>query len=351
MTYPKLSEALQVGNLLIPNRIVMPPLVIFAAGEDALVTDRHVEHYRRSAGPGLMIVEATVVLLEGRLHNRQLGIYDDAQAEGLARLVEVIHAGGAAAGIQIHHAGEKSVGVVAADEQSDAATGGGWDLQNADLECVKLAFADACRRTVQAGFDMVELHAAHGYLFSQLLSPRRNKRTDRHGGSLENRRRLLLETHRAAQGAVGKQILVTCRFGVADGGSGGLSLEEGQETARELVDQGARLLDVSSGMSAPRKVQPEGSPFSPIMHLAQAVKQTVSVPVIGVSGIRHPDQAEQALEDGMADLIAVGRGMLADPAWARKAIAGRAEDIAPCRECRPCFHFTEPEKCPARKVG
>ena len=87
------------------------------------------------------------------------------------------------------------------------------------------------------------------------------------------------------------------------------------------------------------------------MHLAQAVKQTVSVPVIGVSGIRHPDQAEQALEDGMADLIAVGRGMLADPAWARKAIAGRAEDIALCRECRPCFHFTEPEKCPARKVG
>jgi len=168
-------------------------------------------------------------------------------------------------------------------------------------------------------------------------------------GGLKNRRHFLLEVYRTVCVEVAGKALVTCGLGIADGHKGGLSLSEGLSTAIVLEEEGAKLLDVSHGSGAPDHVRPKGSRYSGSLHLAHAAKSVVRIPVIGGGGIRHPALAEQALQDSMADMIYVGRGLLADPGWARKTIAGKPESIVRCRECENCFHFTNSSKCPARR--
>lgn len=353
MNYPLLLTPFHIDMLTLPNRIVMPPMVTFLAEDDGLVTHAHLEHYRRSTGPGLIIVEGTAVLPEGRIGRRQLGIYSDRHGEGLARLAGIIHAGGAVAGIQIHHAG--ATALVETQRRT-------WrhyasilfrlvkqQIMVSALVRIREAFRTAARRAVEAGFDIIEIHGAHGYLFSQFLSPLKNRRMDRYGGSLENRGRLLLEVFRSVSLEAAGRALVTCRLGIADSNRRGLALSDGLSTASALEREGARVLDVSFGSGIPASVQPEGSPYSGRLHLAHEAKRVVGIPVIGGGGIRHPDLAERALRDGMADLIYVGRGILADPAWARKTIEGRPESIIPCSHCRYCFHFTDASRCPARR--
>jgi NADPH2 dehydrogenase len=349
MSYKKLLEPFRIAGLKLPNRIVMPPLISLGANEAGEVTERHIEHYRNSVGPGLMIVEVTAVLPEGRVSQRQLGIYSDRHREGLARLAGIIHESGAAAGIQLHHAGLKAFqGPWIETEAHSDDTRQAPDLARIDLRRIGQAFVTAARRAASAGFDVIELHNAHGYLLSQLLSPLTNNRKDRYGGSLENRQRFLFETLRAVQDAVGSDALITCRLGAADGRPGGLTLDEGCDTASRLEEEGVRILDISGGVEGAPDIRPANSAYSSILHLARAIKGQVSIPVIGVGGIRTPERAEQALEDEMADLVAIGRGILADPAWARKTIANEPHTISICRECTPCFHFTEPVRCPAR---
>jgi len=343
-----------VGNLTVRNRIVMPPMVTFLAEDDGLVTQAHLEHYECSSGPGLMIVEGTAVSPEGRMSRRQLGIYSDRHTQGLSKIARIIHANGAMAGIQIHHAGATAFAETRKQKyQHLAAILFRWCRQQvmlSGLNHIREAFRNAARRAVEAGFDIIEIHAAHGYLFSQLLSPLKNWRMDRYGGNLENRRRFLLEVYRSALGEVGERALVTCRLGVADGHKRGLSLSEGLSTASLLEKEGMKFLDVSCGSGIPSHVLPEKSPYSGRLHLAREAKSVVRIPVIGGGGIRHPDLAEQALQDGMADLIYVGHGILADPAWARKTIKGEPESIVLCRECKDCFHFTDASKCLARRI-
>jgi 2,4-dienoyl-CoA reductase-like NADH-dependent reductase (Old Yellow Enzyme family) len=217
------------------------------------------------------------------------------------------------------------------------------------LHRIKEAFRNASRRAVEAGFDIVELHAAHGYLFSQFLSPLKNWRIDKYGGSARNRRRFLLEVCRTVHTEVAGRALVTCRLGVADGHRGGLSLSEGLSIASILEKEGMKLLDISSGSGTPLHVRPEQSMYSGRLHLAHQTKMRVRIPVIGGGGIRSPELANKALQDNMADLIYVGRGILADPAWAQKTIEGKPDSISICRECRICFHFSDHSRCPARK--
>lgn len=353
MDYPHLLAPLQIDRLTLPNRIVMPPMVTFLAEDYGLVTGAHLEHYRRSAGPGLVIVEGTAVLPEGRICRRQLGIYGDRQIEGLARLAGIIHESGAIAGIQIHHAGATALVETLHRTWRDYASILFRLLKQqvmvAGLVRIREAFGAAARRAAEAGFDIIEIHGAHGYLFSQFLSPSKNRRMDRYGGCLENRRRLLLEVFRTVSREIAGSALTTCRLGIADGGRRGLALSDGLSTASALEREGALLLDVSHGSGIPASVQPEGSPYSGRLHLAHQARRVVGVPVIGGGGILHPDLAEQALRDGMADLIYVGRGILADPAWARKTIEGRPDAIIPCRGCRYCRHFTDAAGCPARR--
>ncbi len=365
MNYAQLLSPRAVAGVEVPNRIVMPPLVIWQAGLDGLVTEEHLAHYRRSAGPGLVIVEATAVSPEGRLAATQIGAWHDGQTEGLFRLAEAIHHSGASAGIQIHHAGgrtsaEKNGGLpilvpsITAKTPADA-----HELTEDQILGIVTAFAAAARRCVEAGFDLIEIHGAHGYLGSQFLAPSTNHRTDRWGGSLENRCRFLVQCVTAVRSAVdaaapgggaGRPVATAVRLGAADGSDPRLTVEEGVKAARLLVDAGAELLHVSHAGSMPAVAK--DARWSPTMELARAVRASLegAVPVIGVGGIKTPTEAESAIAEGVCDLVAVGRAMLADPEWAAKCVAGEADQINRCIDCKPrCFHFTDPAKCPPRK--
>ena len=221
-------------------------------------------------------------------------------------------------------------------------------MSSSDIERVMRDFVFAAELVAEAGFQAIELHGAHGYLISQFLSPAFNHRQDEYGGSLENRARFALELFRRVKSAVGDRVLVYLRLGLAEELDNGLTVGEGQQVARWLVEAGAELLHISSGMGKPPgTVKPEGSPFSELMHLGALAKQVVDVPIIGVGGIKRPEQAELALREGMADLIAVGKGLLADPLWASKALKGSG-DISYCVGCPRCGHFKNPYVCPAR---
>jgi NADPH2 dehydrogenase len=355
MSFEHLRAPFQLSSFKVPNRIVMPPMVVWKAAEDGAVTPAILEHYRDSAGPGMVIVEATVVSPEGRLARRQLGIFEDRHVAGVARIAEIIHAAGSMASIQLHHAGrntnlENTFGlplvapsaVPAKDVVPEAITEDG-------IERILACFAAAARRAADAGFDAVEIHGAHGYLVSQFLSPLANKREDRWGGSLENRARFVREAARRMRAATGPRLLVSCRLGAAEAELGGLTVDEGIQVAKWLEEDGMPFLHVSHGIGSAPKLGPEGSPWSDLLLLGAAVGASVGIPVIGIGGIRTPDQAEQALAEGLVDLVGVGRAMLADPQWAQKSLAGRAESIFLCHQCRICHHFRHAERCPALK--
>ncbi len=221
-------------------------------------------------------------------------------------------------------------------------------MSKGDIERIQEDFAAAAKRTTQAGFDALELHGAHGYLISQFLSPAMNRRQDEYGGSLENRARFALEVVEKVKAAVGDSCLIYIRLGVADGIADGLTLEEGRQVAKWLVRSGVKMLHVSGGVGGAPAVDPAVSGnWSPTLRLAAQIKTVVDVPVIGVGGIIHPEQAEAALDAGLADLIAVGKAMLADPLWASKALGHIQAPINVCRACPRCGHFKHPFVCPA----
>ncbi|TVR35378.1 MAG: NADH:flavin oxidoreductase/NADH oxidase [Spirochaetaceae bacterium] len=359
MRYPLLLSPLSIGRFQAPNRIVMPPMVIWKAGLDGLVTDDHVKHYAHSAGPGVCIVEATAVSPEGRLAATQLGVWSDNHTEGLSRLAAVIKRSGALAGIQIHHAGGKTTAQkngglpIWVPSRLGGAGQQVKELDQSEIERIIADFGAAARRCAAAGFDLIELHGAHGYLGSQFLAPSTNHRTDRWGGSIENRSRFVAECVRAAQHAVAAALhkpIVSVRLGVADAGRPPLDAAEGVAAAEIVCRAGAQLLHVSHAGSMPG--DGSGQPWSATLQLAGQTRRRVNVPLIGVGGISSPAEAEKALQEPLADMIAVGRALLADPAWAAKTIAGKEQDIYRCIDCKPrCFHFKQPHKCPARRAA
>jgi NADPH2 dehydrogenase len=355
MKYPDIFSPIRVGSLLLRNRIVMPPMVLRQGAPDGSVTKEVLEHYAEPDDLGLVVVEATVVSPEGRLAREQLGIFEDRHVEGLSKVAAAIHGKGAAASIQIHHAGrstteENTFGlplVAPSPFSSKRATARG--LTEPEIERIISAFVSAAGRARRAGFDAVELHAAHGYLMSQFLSPISNRRSDRWGGNLENRVRFIREIVSRIK-ASQPGLFLYCRLGVADGEPGGLGLAEGMEIARMLKEDGLPLLHVSSGFGNPPPVAPKGSTYSNRVHLAMEVRKVVGIPVIGVGDIQDPDLAQALLEKSDVDLVAVGRPLLVDPRWARKAREGRAHEIIPCGNCAACRRFLHPERCPAVKA-
>jgi NADPH2 dehydrogenase len=357
MSYPTLLSPFQVADVTLKNRIVMPPMVIWKSGEDAEVRDIHRKHYASSAGPGLMIVEATAVSPDGKLHKNQLGIFEDRHIQGLSRLAGTIRKTGALPGIQINHAGGRSTlewnwGLPPLAPSTDGSIKPDSPecrtLTIDDIKRIQTDFVAAARRAVTAGFEYIELHYAHGYLGSQFLSPLTNTRTDEYGGSLENRQRFLIETYRACRDAVGDSTLLSCRLGIIDKDEDGLSLEEGIDTACRLEAEGAPILHISRAHGVPDSVRPEGSSFDPLLHLAGKARPKLKIPVIGIGGILTPAEAERAVNKGVTDLAAVGRGILADPQWALKVIKDAEDSIHICRRCNPCFWYKTPEKCPSR---
>ncbi len=372
-----LSRPIGLGPLTAANRLVMPPLVIWKAHESGTVTDEHLEHYARSAGPGAMIVEATTVRPEGRLAATQLGVWDDGQVPGLTRLAATIRESGALAGIQIHHAGgsTKRDRLYGEDPRVpsllERSPEGAREMSGDEVAQTVEAFRLGVRRALEAGFQVIELHGAHSYLISQFLSPQTNLRDDEWGGSAERRRAFMLAVIRVARDEIERagrtdSAALTIRLGLAAGSPRALPVDEGIAAAKAAVEAGADFLDISNGGGLDEPTEEEirsrtqeavaaidpasGLEPTPTLLLAAIARASAGVPIVGVNGIFTPEAAGAAIEAGIADLVATGRAILADPRWAQKALGRDDQPIEPCQRCEPrCHWFADPPKCPARR--
>ena len=344
--FPRLFEPGAIGNLRLKNRIIKAPQHTGLANPDGSVTGRLLRHYRELArgGAGLVIAEyAWVDTDASQASPCQLGIARMEHLPGLSLLAQTIQANGAKAGIQISHAGRQRFTL----QQPKAASPVPWEeiyaqgcpapleLTFGEIREIVRAFGQAAKRAQVADFDLVELHACHGYLISNFLSPRTNKRTDWYGGSPENRMRFLLEVVAEIRRQVGPDYPVSARLSGTDYEPDGHTIEETVELAKRLEALGISLIHVSGGNhhQTIHEVSPMGMSLAHNTWAAEAVKKAVGVPVVASGSINLPALAETILTEGKADFIGLGRPLWADPEWAKKAKEGRPEDIRPCIRC------------------
>lgn len=319
------------------NRLWVSPMCMYSA-LDGLVQEWHHTHLAQfaSGGAGLVVAEATAVVPEGRISPRDAGIWTDEQRDAWAPVVQAIHDRGGVAGIQLAHAGRKaSTWWPWADERGSVPAGeGGWQtvapsaiafdgfaepvaLDAAGIERVVAGFASAARRALDAGFDVLELHGAHGYLLHQFLSPLSNLRTDEYGGTLENRARLLMRVLDAVREAAGDAVPVFVRISATDHADGGFTPDEAAQVSDWAIARGADLIDVSSGgLVAHQRIDVHPGYQVP---LAATVRQSGRIPVSAVGLITAAEQAEQVLASGSADAVFAGREWLRDPHFGLRA--------------------------------
>ena len=342
----------RIGSVEIPNRIVMPPMTTRTADEEGFVTDDTVDYYmaRVDGGTGLITIEMAAPERAGRHRRREMGIYDDRFLPGLTRLVSEIHRGGAKASIQLGHGGGHTRRDICG-ETPIAPSAIPHPVYEVTFETIipeemtlariaetTRAFAQAARRAQAAGFDCVEIHAAHGYLISQFHAPFENQRADQYGGLLENRARFGLDILRAVKAAV-PGMPVIYRLSVDDAFPGGLTWPEGRQIAVWAAQAGADALHISGGhyrSSAHVMIPPMAMPDATFLDYAAAVKQSVRVPVIAVGRLGDPAIAAQAIESDKADFIALGRSLIADPQWVEKL--RRNEPARRCLACNTCVN-------------
>jgi 2,4-dienoyl-CoA reductase-like NADH-dependent reductase (Old Yellow Enzyme family) len=338
----------RIADVEIRNRIVMAPMTTRLADENGFVTENTIDYYmaRVRGGVGLVTVEMASPTRAGRHRRRELGIYDDRFVPGLKWLAAAIHSGGARASIQLGHGGghtradiceETPVAPSAVPHAVFEVTGETIipkEMTSVDIEFTIAGFAAAARRAEQAGFDCVDIHAAHGYLISQFLNPVENLRTDAYGGTLENRARFGLEVLSAVKAAV--RIPVIFRISADDFFPGGLTFAEGLQVAVMAAQAGADALHVAAGHyrslpSAARMIPPMPYPDATFLSYAADIRKAVKVPVIAVGRLGDPAVAREAVETGKADFVALGRTLIAEPAWVAKLVRGE-----PPRQCLAC---------------
>ena len=331
----------------------MPPMTTRGSDEEGNVTDQTVAYYmaRVRGGTGLITVEMASPEKAGRHRRRELGIYNDDFIPGLTRLVGEIHRGGSKASIQLGHGGGHTR-IDICGEQPVAPSAIPHPVYETTLETIvpeamtreRIAlttanYVAAAQRAQQAGFDCVEIHAAHGYLISQFHAPFENRRTDEYGGSLENRARFGLDVLRAVKAAV-PSLGVIYRLSVEDYFDGGLTYGEGKTIAIWAAEAGADALHVTAGHyrskpTAHRMIPPMAEPDATFLDFAADVKKAINVPVIAVGRLGDPATATAAVESGKADFIALGRTLVADPQWVNKL--RRGEPIRRCLACNTCI--------------
>ena len=338
-----LLEPFQIGAMRVKNRIVMAPMNTAFADPGGGVSSKMIDYYEKRAkhGVGLIVVEATAVVADVKNMACQPRLSDESYLAGFATLVERIKAHGAAAILQIQHSGnEAAFGelVSASDVGSTAVGGVPTPLTVAEIEDLTEQFVRAAERARLAGFDGAEIHAAHGYLLNQFLSPYFNRRTDLYGGSLKNRARMVVDIIKGIKSRLGPQFVVSVRYSAKEYIEGGLDVEEAVQFASIFQAAGADLLHVASAIydsgifiSGPASV-PQGM-FVPT---ARQIKQAVDLPVIVVGRINDPVFADKVLDEGSADLIAFGRAFLADPKFPEKIYEARLGEIRKCIGCRYC---------------
>jgi len=325
----KLLEPLTTGTLKLHNRLVMPPMATAKGGANGEMTDALVDYYaEKSAGGalGLVITEHCYITMQGRNRIGQPSIADDDTIEGWKRLVDVLHGNGSKAVMQINHSGgattREATGLeTVAPSGITSPVGPGETprpLTTAEITTIVEGFAAAARRVRAAGFDGVEIHAAHGYLLNQFFSPLTNKRSDEYGGDTRGRIRMHLEVIAAVRAAVGDDFPVLLRLGAVDYLEGGSRIEDATLAAAEFERAGVDMLDITGGITG--FMRPDHDEPGYFSDVTEAIKGVVSVPVILTGGVTEPSQAEQLLADGKADLIGVGRAILKDSGWAQRAV-------------------------------
>jgi 2,4-dienoyl-CoA reductase-like NADH-dependent reductase (Old Yellow Enzyme family) len=336
----QLFSPFTLGPLQLENRIAIAPMCQYSADE-GLATDWHMIHLGHLAlsGAAILFLEATAVTPEGRISAKDLGLWSDDHATALAPVIKAIRRHSPIKlAIQLAHAGRKASSAVPWEGGANVAPGdGGWQtvapspLPHAEGESTPVeldadgmqrvidGFVDAARRSHALGFDAIELHAAHGYLLHQFLSPLSNKRTDEYGGSLEHRMRFPLVVFRAVRAAVPAEMTVGVRISAYDWVDGGWDVEQSIVFAQELERAGCHFIHVSSGGVSPLQKIPVGPGYQ--IGFAECIRRETGMPVIGVGMITEAVQAEAILEKGQADMVALARAMLFDPRWPWHAAA------------------------------
>jgi len=323
-----LLEPLTEGPLALPNRLVMPPMGTEKSDSDGRVSKELLHYYdQKSQGGyiGLVIVEHSYISPEGKASPRQLSVAEDSSIEGLKQLAHLIQANGSKAVVQINHAGsnttEEVTGITPAAPSAvrhPQKKTRPRELTAAEIEKIIDAFGHAARRVKEAGFDGIEIHAAHGFLLNQFYSPLTNQRADPYGGSLDKRIKIHLQVIEAVREAVGKDYPLVLRLGASDYMDGGATIEDSQYSALEFEKAGVNILDISGGLSGYNIPGLTGQGF--FAPLTEAIKEKVSIPVILTGGITEARAADQLLAAGKADLIGVGRAIFKDSDWARRAV-------------------------------
>ncbi|WP_369991868.1 NADH:flavin oxidoreductase/NADH oxidase [Pseudomonas xanthosomatis] len=333
-----LFQPFKLKDITLRNRIAVPPMCQYMAGDDGMVNHWHLVHFASMArgGAGLVVVEATAVSPEGRITPACTGIWNDEQARAFVPIVQAIKEAGSVPGIQIAHAGRKASAnlpwegddhFAEHDERSweiigPSAIAHGAHLPRTpramtveDIARVQQNFVDAAKRALDAGFEWLELHFAHGFLGQSFFSEHSNQRTDEYGGSFENRSRYLLETLAAVRKVWPEHLPLTARFGVIEyDGRDEQTLSESIELARQFKAGGLDFLSVSVGFTIPNTDVPWGPAF--MGPVAERVKRESGLPVTTAWGFGSAQLAEAAVKAGQMDLVSIGRGHLADPHWA-----------------------------------
>jgi 2,4-dienoyl-CoA reductase-like NADH-dependent reductase (Old Yellow Enzyme family) len=334
-----LFDPLQIRDVTFRNRIAVSPMCEYSC-EDGFANDWHLVHLgsRAIGGAGAVLTEANAVLPEGRISPADLGIWKDAHIENLARIVRFLRHHGAVAGTQLAHAGFKASTAVPWSENRAPVpvSQGGWQpiyssttkpftpesirpeaLTAEGIAAVVHAFAAAAVRALQAGFDLVEIHAAHGYLVHQFLSPLVNTRTDPYGGSFDNRTRLLREIVAAVRNVWPERLPLWLRISASDWTEGGWTIEDSVALARQVKPLGVDLIDASSGGIVPSAKIPLGPGYQ--TPFAERIRRETGILTGAVGMITSPEQAQHILATGQADLVLLARELLRDPYWPLRA--------------------------------
>jgi 2,4-dienoyl-CoA reductase-like NADH-dependent reductase (Old Yellow Enzyme family)/thioredoxin reductase len=348
-SYPYLFSELQIGNITLKNRVVMGPMLVGYADQSGKVNENVIKYYeaRARGGAGLIIVEASCVdVPTGKEGQGQIHIDNAGCIPGLTSLARAIKKYDCKAFIQLFHAGRQTssqiTGVPPVAPTRQGLTPSREiprELSLREIKHIIAQFIQAAEYARQAGFDGVELHAAHGYLLNEFLSPR-NTRQDEYGGCLENRMRILLEVINGIK-SQNNGLAVSVRLNIDDFTPGGLQPEQSIIIARELENQGAGLINCTCGTyeSGLTSIEPASYPEGWRVYLAEKVKQMVQIPVITGGMIYNPDFAEKVVAEGRSDLVFLGRSLLADPSWPLKAQRGKCGNIRPCIRCNGCINL------------
>ena len=342
--FKHIFSPLTINGMTLPNRVVMMPMGSDFAGHTGELSDEHIKYYelRARGGTGLIIVENVCVKYpEGSNGTTQLRIDKDCYIPRLFNLTEACHKYGACMGVQLNHAGASAmssrIGMQPVSASNLPSKEGGEEprpLTREELESIAKDYGAAARRAVNAGFDMVEIHAGHSYLISQFLSPTMNNRTDEFGGCAENRARFCRMVIDEVRAAVGPRVPISLRLSVDELVEGGNTVEDCLEYL-EFLNDGVDMFDTSSALNPSIQYQIDANYLEDgwRSYMAKAVRDKFHKPTIAIGNIRNPQVAEDILARGDADLIGMGRGLIADPDWCNKARYGNVEDIRKCISC------------------